>query len=316
MEERIIKMYESGLSVQAIINKMKEEEIKIGRVKIRGIITRAGIEMRGNSGSKELNSEIKDKIASLYIDGLTLKELGEKYNRSPNTIRKILIDKNIDRRTMGEYTDPNLVHDYFENINTEAKAYLLGFIIADGFVIDRSDSNSKTIGIDISTKDIKILELFKKELKTENNFYFREDRGTVSLRVTSVKMAEDLSKYGVVPNKTFISYVPKIKERLVNHLLRGIFDGDGSISHSIQTGRTTSRKGLQIIGTYELVDEFCKIVSESIGIKQLAITSHGNVFVSGWASKNDLIKIYDYFYEDATIYLERKKKVFEEPYII
>jgi hypothetical protein len=42
-------------------------------------------------------------------------------------------------------------------------------------------------------------------------------------------MAEDLSKYGVVPRKSYYTYLPKIDDKYMNHLIRGILDGDGSI---------------------------------------------------------------------------------------
>lgn len=43
-------------------------------------------------------------------------------------------------------------------------------------------------------------------------------------------MAEALAKYGVVPRKSHITYLPlNIPKEMFSHLIRGIFDGDGSI---------------------------------------------------------------------------------------
>lgn len=42
-------------------------------------------------------------------------------------------------------------------------------------------------------------------------------------------MAKDLSKYGVIPRKTLVSFLPTIDDQYMNHLIRGILDGDGSI---------------------------------------------------------------------------------------
>lgn len=42
-------------------------------------------------------------------------------------------------------------------------------------------------------------------------------------------MANDLQKYSVVPRKTLITYLPDIDDKYMNHLMRGILDGDGGI---------------------------------------------------------------------------------------
>lgn len=49
--------------------------------------------------------------------------------------------------------------NYFDNIDTMDKAYLLGFICADGFVAPRNE-----VGIGVSSKDEDIVLFFQKQL--------------------------------------------------------------------------------------------------------------------------------------------------------
>ena len=50
----------------------------------------------------------------------------------------------------------------------------------------------------------------------------------VCTRVGSSKMIEDLAKYGVVKNKTYITTkLPDLKEPFLHHMIRGFIDGDG-----------------------------------------------------------------------------------------
>ena len=50
--------------------------------------------------------------------------------------------------------------DFFENIDSEEKAYFLGFLMADGNVYVRKQSQP-CIRLEISVKDLEILERFK-----------------------------------------------------------------------------------------------------------------------------------------------------------
>ncbi|ALP91774.1 hypothetical protein ATN24_16965 [Clostridium butyricum] len=53
-----------------------------------------------------------------------------------------------------------LNENYFNEINTEAKAYILGFIYADGFVGNENFNN-----IVIAVNDLEILEFIVKEIE-------------------------------------------------------------------------------------------------------------------------------------------------------
>lgn len=46
-----------------------------------------------------------------------------------------------------------------------------------------------------------------------------------------MQLVNDLSKYNLIPNKTYTVLTPKIQTNLLSHLYRGIFDGDGWITN-------------------------------------------------------------------------------------
>ena len=120
---------------------------------------------------------------------------------------------------------------YFEKINTANKAYVLGFIYADGSI----GNTAFTIGI--SNKDIEILNFICKELKTVRPLYYRCRDNKYSegkyaiLSIASVKMVGDLIKNGIIKNKTYLSnsFPIKTNHRYFSDFLRGFFDGDGGI---------------------------------------------------------------------------------------
>lgn len=130
-----------------------------------------------------------------------------------------------------------LNEDYFARINTRNKAYILGFIMADGSVSTPCKTHTRPcrLTIRISKKDRCVLEFIKKELQCDykiidywpaNETYGASEMSV--LVINSTKLCDDLAKYGIVENKTGSERVPKnISSRLLPHYIRGYFDGDG-----------------------------------------------------------------------------------------
>lgn len=125
--------------------------------------------------------------------------------------------------------------DYFKEINTEEKAYWLGFIYADGYVV--KTSLSAELGIELNIKDIDHLKKFNKsiagnvEVKKRSRFDSRTNNtyNMCFIRFYSIQLVDNLINQGVFPNKHKDIKFPKIKEDLVRHFIRGYFDGDGCI---------------------------------------------------------------------------------------
>lgn len=81
---------------------------------------------------------------------------------------------------------------------------------------------------------------FKDAVHT-NTSVGHDGRGCGQIAVRSDLMAEDLAKYGVIPRKTLHTYLPNINEQYLPHLVRGIFDGDGSIQAKLNPNDTQKR---------------------------------------------------------------------------
>ena len=110
-------------------------------------------------------SKINEKAVSEYISKKgSLREIAENYN----TTRKILTrwvtqsGYKIFPKKQLNYND-----DLFEIINTEEKAYWLGFIYADGYV---SDEYSFEVSLSLKDKEhlMKLGKFLNKEVKSRN----------------------------------------------------------------------------------------------------------------------------------------------------
>ena len=129
--------------------------------------------------------------------------------------------------------------NYFHKIDTELKAYFLGFIFADGWVVYNKQKRNYEFGMELQSCDKYILESLNNELGgvhiiSHSNPTTRVICGVESnighhdtLRVYSKNFVENLISCGVVPNKTYNYKIPKFPMEFFFDFLRGYIDGDG-----------------------------------------------------------------------------------------
>lgn len=132
---------------------------------------------------------------------------------------------------MGRPQKYTLNENYFNTIDNENKAYILGFIYADGSV----STKGYYLTISLSLKDISILEFIKREISFGGPIarYIVNDREYCRITVSSKTIKDDLVRYGIVPNKTYSSSsLPLCPDKYYKNMILGFFDGDGCIYKS------------------------------------------------------------------------------------
>lgn len=199
------------------------------------------------------------------------------------------------------YTKYNYDRSYFKTIDTEEKAYWLGFIAADGNVAAKM--NNMRINLNIIDKNH--LEKFRKSINGNQPIKenIREKNYSVYIDMNSQEVCKDLEKYGITPKKslTLDIKIELIPENLINHFIRGYFDGDGSINYYTRPPYYRSEWELSFISTQKVLLKF----QEYFGIPH-RLYSCGNNFRFCYKSKKDIEKVLKYMYNNSTIYLERK----------
>jgi hypothetical protein len=198
--------------------------------------------------------------------------------------------------------------NYFDNIDSEDKAYFLGLFFADGCVKNNS------ISIGLVEKDIYILKEFQKYLGLDMNFYKNKKRKESHqefyyFSIKNLKICSDLKKYGVTSRKSLtLKFPDNLPDDLLHHFLRGLFDGDGCVS-------MTPNKYVKFsfVGTEDICLNFMKILVKECNLKtnSLVRASESNTFRFAYSGKS-CQKIKDFLYKDSTLFLTRKKEKFYE----
>ena len=203
-------------------------------------------------------------------------------------------------------------HNYFSN-ETSNMAWLLGFLAADGCI----EKDRNVIKLSLSTIDKEILEKIKKEigLKSEVKDYITQAGYQVSkLQWSSEQHKKDLSKYSIIPQKTFCLKPPiQLSKSFWKDYIRGFWDGDGSITllpnnyNSLNWQITSATKDILI-----WISDF---FFEEYNIPKTTIQSfkHNNVelYLLHYSTNASKI-IYNNLYYENCLCLKRKKDKFDE----
>jgi hypothetical protein len=145
---------------------------------------------------------------------------------------------------------------YFDKIDTAEKAYILGFIFADGGIA-RVNGISYRLDFTQHANGRDVLEFIRKQLGYAGPILYDQKSGNYvrdRLQISNRYLAEKLERYGVVPNKSLILEKPKnLPNKFIGSFLRGLLDGDGSVGiYSIN--RTNTRGGMYFNGTENLLE--------------------------------------------------------------
>ena len=231
--------------------------------------------------------------------------------------------------------DQTINTQYFKEINSYNKAYLLGFIAADGAIVQNKNTNTKTLTITIHAKDIAVLELLKLELNSSLNIKdinykskslqsYKLDVNHKRFNTSKKEIINDLESYGLTSNKSLImpNLILNIPKNYRKAFILGYFDGDGCFIDSkvVRKRKYLKKDGsiseyvgekynsyISIKGTKEflqgIVDE---LQIQSYNIKQI---SNQNIYTLIIIKNLDILKFYD-CYNYCDFYLQRKKDKF------
>lgn len=205
--------------------------------------------------------------------------------------------------------------NFFEKIDSEEKAYFLGFISADGAIINDPKKHRYKVVIKLHEKDYSILEKLIESIDGEMEIWKSKTKDTAEVGFSGKKIIKDLENLGLHQNKTFTIKYPEIDEKLERHFLRGYFDGDGCIRVSKDKRDESKRGDLRIVsGSFEMIDTINKRMNFLFGTninKPYGPKTKIYKFI-GWAGMSDIEKIYNGFYAGSELFLQRKKITFDE----
>lgn len=286
------------------------------------VLQRAGVKTRSN---KKLVKAQKQQLIDLYQDGLSTYKIGEVLNVDACTIQRWLDKLNIEKRTLSEATRTYFIDEtYFDEIDTEDKAYFLGWLYSDGCnsTYDNKGKNRYNIILQLQKRDKEILDTFLSYMKSDAPLSYvapraENEQGYYRMSVYNKHMSQMLEKHGVTANKTFtVTYPTWLPEELQHHFIRGVFDGDGCVSiayYKDDDNCKLKNAYVNILGTNDICSHIQRRLSASNIPSRMTDTNKTDKRIRTlWVtSRQNVANFGEWLYDDATIWLSRKKEKFD-----
>lgn len=256
----------------------------------------------------KLSDQQKIDICNEYTTtNISILQLAKKFNVHSMSITSIL--KHRDIKINRKYIPKYNYYDNFKTIDTEEKAYWLGFILGDGSVTKNS------LNVELSNIDINHLQKLRLFFGQEKLNIMATSKNCSRFTFCNKYLASDLIKLGVLPNKTYLNTLtPNIPKELLKHFYRGILDADGWItSHKNKTNTKQQHEFGFSSYNYNFLLQIQSYIVDNLELRvngSLIERIKGNQRVCQYiiGGNNNFIKLFEHFYKDSTIYLDRKYK--------
>jgi hypothetical protein len=244
-----------------------------------------------------LTPQQKQQIIELFNNGWECRNIPNQLGVTGRSVARVLNEAGINTKRRNRYT---LNENYFDVIDSQEKAYLLGLIAADGCV-------TKSNYVAFESIDKELTDLLCKELQYSGKIRIVKPENYAPhyrINFSSRKISSALFSYGVIPGRTFsgVYYFPASKY-LASYIL-GYFDGDGCAY--VNQGRSGGL--VCIVGSFEFTCELTKRLVMGV------VEEHHLKKVYYWRiySRKNIENFYNFLYQHPNLGLQRKKTKIEQ----
>lgn len=247
-------------------------------------------------------------IVASYVAGESTLRIAARLRASASRVARIIRQAGVPIRSPSERMRTYACdHSYFDVIDTEAKAYWLGFLAADGYVSTRNE-----LSVSLAAKDAGHLAKLRDALSSTHpllDVTKRDGRHPqVRLVIQSAGLTEALASHGVTNRKSATMEPPVLGPDLMRHFWRGAFDGDGCVT---STGRGGVDARVSFCGSIAMVSGFARFIA-STNRSNAKITHDGRKSASFYhfacSGNHGCAVALRSLYAGSTVYLDRKRE--------
>ena len=281
------------------------KELHVPVYQLRKRFQKDGILRKSNDARCKVTPEVLERAVAAYHEGLSLTKIAHSIGVAESTLGRHFRAKNI--KVINRQNIARMNENIFQIIDTEEKAYWLGFLYADGNVY------KNRLTLCLKSTDKEHLIKFKRFLAYEGTLEYRKcllkktgkEYESYSLSFNNKKIADDLKRLGCVERKSLVLTFPcenNLPKYFHLDFIRGYIDGDGYIGWNEK--KNAFRLG--IVGTHDVLQNIANKLDLRIG----KIQEKGNIFQIEWGGKY-LVPYLEKLYGNANIYLDRKFKIYD-----
>ena len=259
----------------------------------------------------KLTPEQRQNIVDKYLEGMSGAEIARKFKHSTATIAKVLREEGVQvvkgrNNRWYEFND-----HYLDELDCANKFWFLGYFYADGYLAPKGNSCSiDSVDKDAVEKCKRIFEsnrpLQLHKATKKNDGVNRQDAW--SFRLNSPIVYQNLINYGCDSDKSHTAKIPwwvfEGKEEFMRDFVRGLIDGDGSVS--FKYGKY-HRPVITLACTPQLAQELGDYLEEKLNLK---IYLNKNKVVIWYIQITNLVSVVKFldwtYYDGIECYMDRK----------
>lgn len=195
----------------------------------------------------------------------------------------------------------SLDYTFFDELNPNS-TYMLGFVLADGYIHKGIDQN--VLQIEVAPYDRDVLDKFSRAINFKGRLY--ERNSGVKFQTHNLRIIDKLAEHGIpLADKSHTAKYINVPNEVKRHFIRGLIDGDGWSRIDAD-----GNYNLGLCGTYDLVSSVkdnllydCddnKIRQQGPNCYRFNIKGQKAVLIAKW------------LYDDAKLFLDRKFEAYQE----
>lgn len=205
----------------------------------------------------------------------------------------------------------------FKTIETEEQAYITGLLFADGYL------SYKQIGLRLKKSDKELVEKIKDYFSSK--ITLSEDAVSYGFVISSDIACHNLVRLGKVKTGEPI-HIPPMDKSLIRHFIRGYFDGDGTIFVCNNNGNKFFKANICCVTT-NILEEFREVLANNgisstinkenrkgkvMRVPEGTCICSFDMYRLFIRKKDSMESFYHYLYDNCNVYMERKRKIFED----
>jgi len=255
---------------------------------------------------KRVSAEVRRQALAMYAAMVPTATIAKVLSLYPSTVSHWARAAGVTRPRSESCRKYTLDTKFFASIDSEAKAYWLGFLYADGCVY------RQTVRVLLSSTDEGHLQRLLNCVGSDQpirSVRCGKHPGAL-LVVRSCDWVMDLSRHGVCPRKTYTGQHPtNVPAALVRHFVRGVFDGDGCVSYS------RNQAAVDWTGGEAFLRWLAVQITTEVGLSGHSPrkTASKHAWRLQYAGNRQAAALRDWMYRDATVWLPRKRERFDQP---
>jgi transposase len=301
-EVELISLYRKGLNNQKIA-----KLLNISANTVRLFLKKNGLNSnfpKINSHNRKHKNALEDRIIELYSENKSYSQIAKILNTNHCLVSRIIRKNNFIYKSRGNRRYA-LDENYFDQIDSPDKAFILGTILTDG--CNSINCGRRVICIELKSDDKPLLEYINTCFGSNRPLYYRKSKDTFRLNINSRIISDDLLKFGCTcPKSLTLEYPYLLDDKYFEYFLSGCIFGDGWVYNE-------NNFSVGLSGTKDLLEKIMNKITMKTGLKN-SITPESNcktLFRITFGG-DSAVKICNFIFKNAPFIMKRKYLPFKE----